>query len=323
MKNYFSKLFCINNYFDIRYYFDADKGLMPLDDTNKKRSIANVCIVERDTYWYAERHYDNINIVDLPKIMKAEIKSIAPFCGAVFWKVKSVTTSKATILYFVIPSHYMEVISKHCQFIYPVGFDKISVNASLTLDRKGEPLEAVANHRVYTAESNIFKLVGFYITKLKNKAAKTQILTTKKLTLFASSSVLIFCLASSLYLKLTLGFYHDKTIDNRSAVENALEIQRELKATSLSKQSFDKFSIENRNVLALFSHISLQDETYEILRIHLHPKGIKISGTTKASATNILSLLLNNPAVSEAKFSRPVSKNRVGDEVFVIEVVFA
>jgi len=323
MKKYFSKLFCIKNFFDIRYYFDANKGLKQLDGANSKRSIANVCIVERDAYWYAERHYANINIVDLPKIMKAEVKNIAPFSGSVFWKVKSFTTNKVTILYFVIPSQYMEVISKHCQLIYPVGFDKPSMNALLTLDEKSESLNTVASNVKHVAESNIFKLAGFYITKLKSKTAKSQILTTKKLAIFAASSVLFFTLASSLYLTLTLSYYQNKTTDNRAAVESALEIQRELKSKSISKQAFDKFSTDNRNVLALFSHLNLQDESYEIRRIHLHPKGIKISGTTTASATNILSLLLNSPTVSEAKFSRPVSKNRAGDEVFEIEVVFS
>lgn len=328
MKKHFSRLFSIDSIFSIGYAFNVKEGLFSLPGKEKRRSIATVCLLERDVYWQAERHYHNITLLDLPKIMKAELRYIAPFSGHVFWQIKQLTTSKATVIYFALPEEYMALISEKCQFIYPLNdgvsselpiieqrLNCKSVNADVARANLDNQVEVVA-------QKSILNLVGFRVPVPQNKVLVSQRLSFKKLAAICVSSVLAFIILSFAYLSLSLNYYENKVADNAVAVEKALKSQRELRKKSQSKQEFDAFAQENPNVLAILSDMSFDDEKYTIQRIYLHPKGVMITGTSESSATNLLTLLVKHPAVREAKFARALAKNRAGEEMFVIEVVF-
>lgn len=329
MKNYFNRLFCINTYFRVHYAFSSQNGLYCLTDTKEKRSIANICLLERDAYWQAERHYNNINIIDLPKLIKAEVAIIAPFPGRVFWNIKKLSTNQALVVYIVVPIEHIEAIADKCHFVYPRDFNSPSLSYASTKDldinlhfgSASQPISACTIENIN--KKNIFSLAGFYLTKSTNETFKAQRLSLKQLILVGCASIMVFALISSAYLSFNLGYVEDKLASNRGAVEKALKIQRELKVKFESKKDFEQFSQENKNVLAIFSHVNFKNEKYRIDRVHLHPKGFKITGTSETSATNLLTILLNYPGISEAKFERAISKNRAGEDVFVIEVLFS
>ncbi|GAA0815201.1 hypothetical protein GCM10009111_13160 [Colwellia asteriadis] len=326
MKKYFSRLLSINSIFSIDYTFNAKEGLSSLTNKEKKRSFATVCLLERDVYWRAERQYSNVTLFDLPKIIKAELRSIAPFSGHVFWRVKQLSTSQITVVYFALPTEYIDKIRTRCQFIYPLGEDfqeesqteqQVNLHENIT-----DTVTPVKSEIERISQKNIVNLVGFYLPKLKNETLSMQRLSFKKLATLCAFGVAAFTVISSAYLHFSLGYYKSEVAGNAVTVENALKTQRELRAKAQSKLDFDTFGQENPNVLAILSSLSFNEEKYFIQRIHLHPKGVKITGTAETSATNLLTLLLNHPAVSEAKFARALAKNRAGEEVFVIEVVF-
>ena len=323
MKNYFSRLFCIENYLSINYAFKVKDGLCRLSRLKNKRTLGAVCLLERDSYWQAERHYNNINIFDLPKLMKAEAATIAPFAGSVFWKINKINSTQATIVYFAVPAEYIEAINKECQFVYPLGIKESFPENELNFTSLEITSHELDNSAIDVSAKNVFNLAGFYVAKPKSEAHNQQRLSLKQLSLISSACIVLFTLLSSVYLSLNLSYYESKVIDNNIAVEQALKSQRELKTKYKSKQDFDTFAQNNSNVLALLSDFSFKDEKYSIQRIHLHSKGVKITGTSETSATNLLAILLKQPTVSEAKFSRAVSKNRSGEDVFVIEVVFS
>lgn len=328
MKKHFSSLFSIDNIFSIGYAFNVKEGLYSLTGKEKKRTIATICLLERDVYWQAERQYHNITLLDLPKIMKAELRHIAPFSGHVFWQIKQLTTSKATVVYFALPQEYIELIRAKCQFIYPLNYD---ISSELSIIDQGLNFNStisniakasIDNQIGVVAQKNMLNLAGFRVPMPKEEASVSQRLSFKKLAVICASSVVAFTLFSSAYLSLSFNYYETKVADNGVSVEKALKSQRELREKSQSKQEFDTFGQENPNVLAILSDISFYEEKYAIQRIHLHPKGVTITGTSETSATNLLTILLKHPAVNEAKFARPLAKNRAGEEVFVIEVVF-
>ncbi|QBG35300.1 hypothetical protein [Litorilituus sediminis] len=318
MNNYFNKLFSINNYFSISHHFTEENGFVAIDKSKHKK-FANICLVNRSCYWHAKKDYSNINLIELPKLIKAEIKQIAPFEGDIFWQIERLTIQGAIVHYYVIPNQIIDSIRPKCQFIFPESNGSNSLLLSLN--------EGVSSESVISAEQlgmkNIFSLCGLFIKKARDEKVIVQKLTNKMLFLLASISIVSFVLLSSVYLSLYQSYYQDATLANKSAVENALKVQREVKARYQSKKDFDEFIADNPNVLSLFSSLDLSGYTYEINKVHLHPKGVKITGTTSQSATDILARLIQESVVKEAKFSRPVSKNRAGDEVFVIEVIFS
>ncbi|WP_076416922.1 hypothetical protein [Colwellia sp. UCD-KL20] len=332
MKNYFSRLFSIGTYFNISYIFNIKEGLCRLTDIAGKRKRVNICLLERDSYWLAERRYNNINIIDLPKLIKAEIATIAPFPGRVFWSVKKLNSSQAIVVYIVVPIKYIEEIIGKCHFVYPkdYNFSSLSSNAqnldpssNLALDLPIVQVEANTSFTEDFKKTNIFNLAGFYLFKNKDKINTKQKVSFKQLALIICASVTLFTVVSSVYLSFNLSYVESQIAENSSAVEQALKTQSELKVKFESKKEFEAFSKENKNVLAIFSHLNFKDEKYRIERLELHPKGFKITGTSETSATNLLSILLNSPGISEAKFDRAVSKNRSGEDVFVIEVTFS
>ena len=331
MKNYFSRLFQINTYCGVNYAFNIKNGLYNLTNATEKRRKANVCLLERDSYWQAERHYKNINIIDLPKLMKAEMATISPFPGRVFWKIKHVDLNQATIIYIVIPIEYYDIIIEKCQFIYPATdkqhtlpfISNTSPTIDLSEDSSGKSIELITELARDIKQKNILCLIGFYLLQNKDIETKSQRLSLKQLAIVSGISLLLFTAISSSYLYFNLKHYESKVVENKEAVEKALKTQRELKTILESKEEFETFLSENKNVLAIFSHINFKDEKYNIERVYLHPKGFQISGTSESSATNLLTILLSFPQISEAKFVRPVSKNRSGEDVFVIEVSFS
>ena len=324
MKKYINRLCRIKNYISVSYGFSRQDGLHRLDSFNNKKKLGSLCVLQRDCFWQAKRDYDNINIIDLPNLIKAEAASISPFLSHVFWQITKINTNHASVTYFAVPIEYIEEINQKCRFIYPLTtstlppIDKIDINSAFA-----ESTIGLSNEVEKANEINLFNLVGFHVTKPKDQKINQQYLPFKKLGMLCSASVLLFILLSSAYLVLSLDYYEDKVVENKDAVERALKTQRELKAKYKSKQDFDTFSKDNRNVLAILSHLSFKNEKYSIQRIYLHPKGVEITGVSESSATNLLTLLVEHPAVSEAKFSRAVSKNRSGEDVFVIEVIFS
>jgi len=327
MKKYFSRLFCADTYFNISYVFSIEKGLSPLTNIKEKRKSTHVCLLERGSYWQAERQYKNINIIDLPKLIKAEVATISPFPGRVFWKIKSFSSTQVSIIYVAVPIAYVELIAEKCNFLYPLSLDNptLSDTSDLVFGLGGDNYSVTdyAQDIVDIKNKNLFTLAGFYLFKNKAEDSKVQRLSLKKLILISITSVTFFVVISSAYLGFNLNYLKDAALNNRTVVEQALKTQRELKIKFESKQELDQFFKDNRNVFAILSQLSFKDEKYTIDRVHLHPKGFEISGTSETSATNLLTLLLKEPSISEAKFSRSVSKNRNGDDVFVITAVFS
>ncbi|WP_448563810.1 hypothetical protein [Thalassotalea ganghwensis] len=318
MNNYFNKLFRIANYFSISHYFTKEDGLVAIGERSKNK-MANICLVKRNCYWHTKKDYSNINLIELPKLIQAEIKNVAPFEGEIFWQIEQLTLQSAIVHYYVVPKKLIEGIRPYCQFIFPESNSDESLLSLLN--------EEVSTKYLNTKESignnSVFSLSGLFIKKAKDEKIVVQKLTNKMLFLLSSVSILSFVLLSSVYLSVMQSYYQDATLANQSAVESALKVQREVKARYQSKQDFDTFIADNPNVLSLFSSLDLSGFTYELNRVHLHPKGVKITGTTSQSATDILAHLIQESVVKEAKFSRPVSKDRSGSEVFVIEVLFS
>lgn len=322
MNNYFNKIFRIKNYFSLSHYYNEKDGLSTLAKKQSTARIANVCLVERDAYWHTQKAYSNVNAFELMKLIKVEIRHIAPFDGDVYWQLEKLSFDSAVVNYFVIPRNVVDVIKPSCQFIYPESINSQKNSLLLTNNSVSKP--QVLNESIEAVEnSNIFTLIGFFCKRVHKETTAIQKLTTKLLLMLSSISVGLFVLISSAYLSFMQSYYQSETASNVDAVNHALNVQKEIKSRFESKQEFDKFFVDNRNVLALFSQLDLQGQEYEITRVYLHPKGFKLTGTTKKSATDILALLIQSPLVSEAKFSRPVSKNRRGDEIFVIEVEFS
>jgi len=321
MKNIFKNLFSTKNFFSINYLYDAKEGLVKTDDSLKKQKIAQVCMVSRKDYWHAERSY-KANLIDLPKIIMAEIKTIAPFEGRVFWQIKKLSTTESIINYAVIPQAYIDLISEQCQFIYPLNLDRkiLTLGSENTSVSEGS-IDKKTNENL-VGEQSIWQLLGFFIVKKSGAIKQQQKLPTKYLVLSMLAVVALFTFASSAYLNFTQSHYEQAIFANKQAVEHALIVQREVKSQYQSKLEFEQFTTDNKNVLAILGSFNFDELDYVITQVHLHPKGVKLTGSSVTSATDLLTAIVNNVHVKEAKFSRPVTKNRQLEDDFTIEVVF-
>jgi hypothetical protein len=253
MTNFFKRLFCINNAFNISYACNVEQGIFRLTNAKNKHALATVCLLERNTYWQAERQYQDISLFDLPKIIKAELRHIAPFPSQVFWKIQHLSWSSAKLVYYAVPLTMAKLISEQCQFVYPIGDipaaqSVIPEKSVLIKDGSGllvnfssfvDKPEDVHQYVGVIGEQNVFSLAGFRTAK--DEVIVKQRLSMKKLAIFCSISLLLFTGLSSVYLGFTLKYYQSEVANNSVAVEQALNSQRELKEIVASKQEFDVF----------------------------------------------------------------------------------
>lgn len=317
MKSLLKKLGLASVFCHYKYRLTAEKKIEETKLIRPYFPLLTGCIVDRNLFWATTRTYKNTNIIELKNIIQAEKKQLPPMEGRFFWSLVSLASDGFTVSYFVIPEHVAALIPSECKVILPF-YTPSEEAGEEPLILHHTPKE---NNSDFIKDLNWLNLIGLYLNpeKKKNKIEK---LSNKKLMFALASIVGLSAVVVSAYLLVAINYYQELKVQNSEGVNSVLA-QRQAYNNQLELTSgFIDFLKANPNVLNKLSMLDINPEGVFIERVKLLPKGVEIFGVSEASATTVLEQVIGSSSVQEAKFSRSVTKDRNGSEIFTIEVTW-
>jgi len=316
MKRLLQKLRLTSSLCHYKYHLTAD---LEVKNTAYKKSasmLLTACFLDRDLFWATTRTYNNTNLLQLNAIIKAEKLQLPPMEGHFSWSIQRVTNNSIEISYFVVPEHVMNKVPRDCKLILPL-FDRVEEQSlyPLSIQHNNKPSKLKAIEDIQW-----INLPGLFIDK-KNASGKVEKLKTRQLIISLVSILSLTGVALSAYLVLATSYYESVKEDHRESVNQVLALKQEFNNKQQQTTELVKFLNENPNVLDVFSRLGISSNDIFIERLNIINTGFRMSGSSSSSATKLLEQLIQSPSVDEAKFTRPVTKNSLDEEVFSIEVV--
>lgn len=317
MKSLLKKLGLTSVFCHYKYHLTAEQTIKETKLKKTRFPFLTGCFIDRNLFWATTRTYSNTNIIELKNIIQAEKKQLPPMEGRFFWSLISFTNDEFTVTYFVIPEPIVALIPDGCRVVLPfyTPFEE-AAEQPLTLHHN-----QTSGYSECIEKLNWLNLIGLYIKSQKIES-KVEKLSNKKLLVSLASIFAISAIAVSTYLLVAINYYQELKVQNDSGV-NAVLGQRQEYSNQLELTSgFIDFLKANPNVLNKLSMVDIKSEGIFIERVKLLPKGVEIFGSSETSATTVLEQIMSSKSVQEAKFSRAVTKDRNGFELFTIEVTW-
>lgn len=316
MKHLFKKLFLASSLCHFKYRLATDLELVKIKETGTIKKPASACLIDRTLFWAASRTYDGATLFDLKNIIAAE-KSQFPMKGECVWSIKKISTKSIQVDYFVIPDNVLQKIPKECNFLVPIyeqGADE--QNPPLSINKK-----IVLAHTDFIKSLSWINLFGLNFNK-KRQVKQAEKLKTKTLLVSIASITTLVCVLLSGYMVWSINSYQNMKAENSEQVNAVLALKKKLSSGQEQTVGLINFLKKNPNVLNKFSTLDINPEGLFIENINLINTGFRLRGSVEGSATQLLQRLTQSPLIKEAKFSRPVTKTKQGQEVFTIEVVW-
>ena len=317
MKRLLQKLRLTSSLCHYKYHLTADLEVKNTAYTKSANMLLTACFLDRDLFWATTRTYNNTNLLQLNAIIKAEKLQLPPMEGHFSWSIQRITNNSIKVSYFVIPDHVMNKVPRDCKLIMPLFNREEEQNLyplSIQHNKKPSELKAIE-------EIQWINLPGLFINK-KNVSEKVERLKTRHLIISLLSFLVITGVALSAYLLLATSYYESVKEDHKESVNEVVALKQEFNNKQQQTTELVKFLNENPNVLDVFSRLDISSNDMFIDRLNIINTGFRMSGSTSNSATKLLEQLIKSPSVKEAKFTRPVTKNSLNEEVFSIEVVW-
>lgn len=317
MKPFLQKLRLTSLLCHYKYHLTADLKVIRTAQSKSINMLASVCFLDRDLFWATTRSYADTTIFDLKNIIKAEEKQLPPMKGHFLWSIKEITSSSIAVDYFVIPEHVMDKVPKECKFVMPLFQpDSATLESPLSMNHQSEVdcLKHVKN-------ISWINLIGLSV-KLNTAQKSTERLSNKNLLISLLGISCFIAVMLSGYMFLSIQYYQSLKTENRDQVNAVLSLKQKYAENQEQVVGFVDFLKASPNVLNKLSQLKLSTEGVFFENLKLINSGFRISGTTKKSATKLLEEILQSELVKEAKFTRAVTKNRLGEEVFAIDVVW-
>ncbi|WP_286259830.1 hypothetical protein [Pseudoalteromonas apostichopi] len=317
MKRLLQKLRLTSSLCHYKYHLTADLEVKNTAYTKSANMLLTACFLDRDLFWATTRTYNNTNLLQLNAIIKAEKLQLPPMEGHFSWSIQRVTKNSIEVSYFVVPEHVMDKVPRECKLIMPL-FDREKEQSlyPLSIQHNQQPSKLKAIEDIQW-----INLPGLFINKTK-ASGKIEKLKTRHLIISLISFIALTGVALSAYLLLATSYYESVKQEHRESVNQVLALKQEFNNKQQQTTELVKFLNENPNVLDVFSRLGISSNDIFIERLNIINTGFRISGSTSDSATKLLEHLIKSSSVDEAKFTRPVTKNSLDEEVFSIEVVW-
>ncbi|NHH89258.1 hypothetical protein [Pseudoalteromonas sp. MB47] len=317
MKRLLQKLRLTSSLCHYKYHLTADLEVKKTANKKSANMLLTACFLDRDLFWATTRTYNNTNLLQLNAIIKAEKLQLPPMEGHFGWSIQQLNNNSIEVSYFVIPDHVMNNVPRDCKLIMPL-FDKDEERnlypLSINHNKKPSQLKAIE-------DISWINLPGLFLNR-SEASDKVEKLKSKHLVIALLGILGLTGAALSAYLMVATNYYESVKHEHRESVNQVLALKQEFNNKQQQTTGLVKFLTENPNVLDIFSRLDISSEDMFIDRVNIINTGFRMSGSTSKSATTLLQQLVQSPSIKEAKFTRPVTKNSLDEEVFSIEVVW-